>query len=178
MEWVLTAISKDRPGIIEDIAAVITKHQGNWVKSSMSRLGGEFAGIVQVTLPAAQAEPFVNELETLSQKGIQISLAKDPTDSTFTGDKTGQFAIIELTGIDHQGIVLDITHMLAANNVSIEEFETGVFSASMAGEPMFHATAKVKLPPNLTVKELHNKAETIAQDIMVDIKLEIAERDQ
>ena len=46
VEMVLTIISKDRPGLVQTLAQVIADHSGNWIDSSMARLGGEFAGIL------------------------------------------------------------------------------------------------------------------------------------
>ncbi len=177
MNWVLTAMSNDRPGIVEDIAAIITKHEGNWVKSAMTRLGGQFAGIVQYTITPEKAEALASELKSLSTKNITISLQKDTLEDGTEEELEGQTAFIELTGIDHPGIVRDITHLLAENQVTIENLETGVFTASMAGEPMFFARAKIRLPKALSISHLREATETIAQDIMVDINLEIDERE-
>lgn len=175
MKWVLTAMSNDRPGIVEDIASIITKHQGNWVKSAMTRLGGQFAGIVQYTVEADHAEALAQELKGLDGKGITISLEMDDQAEKPERQPGGEMAMIELTGLDHPGIVRDITGLLAGKNVTIEDLETGIFPASMAGEPMFFAKARVRLPQGLTLDELSAAAEAIAQDIMVDIKLEIEE---
>ena len=46
VELVLTAIARDRPGIVEALADVVTRHSGNWVDSSMARLGGEVQKVV------------------------------------------------------------------------------------------------------------------------------------
>ncbi len=48
VELVLTVIARDRPGLIKDLSETIAMHGGNWVDSSMARLGGEFAGILRV----------------------------------------------------------------------------------------------------------------------------------
>ncbi len=52
VDMVLTAIARDRPGVVESLADVIAAHSGNWVESSMAQLGGKFAGIVRVEVPA------------------------------------------------------------------------------------------------------------------------------
>lgn len=178
MDWVLTAMSKDRPGIVEDIAAIISKHQGNWVNSSMSRLGGEFAGIVQFSVSPENADDLVAELINLKDKAIQIVVQQDPGPSPQAATEGGKRADLELTGIDHPGIVKEITHLLTTNNVTIEQLETGIFTASMAGEPMFYAKAKLLLPANLSPNTLEQATETIAQDIMVEINLEIQDDEQ
>ena len=43
---VLTVIGDDRPGLVEQLAAAISEHRGNWLESSMAHLAGKFAGIV------------------------------------------------------------------------------------------------------------------------------------
>ncbi|GJM02804.1 MAG: hypothetical protein DHS20C08_13050 [Rhodomicrobium sp.] len=172
MELVLTAMSKDRPGIVEDIAAVIASHDGNWVQSSMAKLGGEFAGIVQFTAPEQEAEKLMAALVNLSEKGITIEIALDATQD-HSGE--GEVAVIELTGLDHKGIVHEITQMLREKNVMIDHLETNIYTASMAGEPMFCARAEIRLPENLTIDQLNQAAEAIAEDIMVEITLEIEE---
>ena len=40
---VLTIISPDHPGIIQSVSSVLKKHGGNWTRSSMSTLAGQFA---------------------------------------------------------------------------------------------------------------------------------------
>ncbi len=170
MEWVITAISKDRAGIVEEIAGVITKHDGNWVKSSMSRLSGQFAGIVQfTTTQTTDEEQLKTDLAALVENGITINLVETASQA----EPAGQKALIELTGIDHKGIVAEITHLLAEKNVTIEELETDIFTASMAGEAMFSAKAEIRLPEGLTFAELREATEAIAEDIMVDINLQI-----
>jgi glycine cleavage system regulatory protein len=45
-QLVLTILADDQPGVVEQIASIIINHKGNWTQSSMSRLGGKFAGIL------------------------------------------------------------------------------------------------------------------------------------
>lgn len=178
MEWVLTAVSPDRAGIVEEIAAIITKHDGNWVKSSMSRLSGQFAGIVQFTTSnTTHVEELKSELAGLSKSGIILNLIEVAGEDAKANEPDGETALLEVTGIDHKGIVAEITHLLAENKVTIEELETDVFTASMAGEPMFSAKAEIRLPKGLTLNELREATEAIADDIMVDIILQIDKAD-
>ncbi|GJM00644.1 MAG: hypothetical protein DHS20C07_23230 [Methyloligella sp.] len=174
MEWVITAISEDRAGIVEEIAGIITKHDGNWVKSSMSRLSGQFAGMVQFTSSqSTNVSALKTELEGLTEKGIIINLVE----TSEQPKPKGQKAQIELTGIDHKGIVAEITHLLAEKQVTIEELETDIFTASMAGEAMFTAKAEIRLPEGLTFIELREATEAIAEDIMVEINLQMDKAD-
>ena len=177
MEWVLTAVSPDRAGIVEEIAAIINKHDGNWVKSSMSRLGGQFAGIVQFTTSSAtQVDQLKADLQALSKSDITLQLV-EMDGSEATPEPNGERALLEVTGIDHKGIVAEITQLLRENQVTIDEFETDIFTASMAGEAMFTAKAEIRLPEGLTFNKLREATEAIADDIMVDINLQIDKAD-
>src|SRR5659263_720746 len=48
---VLTVIGDDRPGLVDVLSGLVTAHGGSWEHSRMARLGGKFAGIVQVEVP-------------------------------------------------------------------------------------------------------------------------------
>ena len=49
---VLTLIGPDRPGLVEAVAQPIAANGGNWLESRMAHLGGKFAGILRVDVPA------------------------------------------------------------------------------------------------------------------------------
>lgn len=49
---VMTVIGHDRPGLVDLVAGLVAEHGGNWLESRMCRLGGEFAGILRIHVPA------------------------------------------------------------------------------------------------------------------------------
>ena len=167
VDIVLTAIARDRPGVVESLAEVISKHSGNWVDSSMAQLGGEFAGIVMVEVPSANAAKLEGALSALDKKGIDVTVHK----ATAGAPPSGTHAQLELTGLDHTGIVLEVTRTLASQGVSIDEFSSTVSRGSMGAEPMFSAKADIILPDGLSIADLRDALETITADIMVDIEL-------
>lgn len=164
---VLTVIAEDEPGLVEKLASVISEHSGNWVDSAMSRLGGEFAGILKVTVPDNNAEDLRRDLAALQNEGITVTLRADRT-SPRTGGTKAQF---ELIGQDHVGIVARISGVLASLNVNVDDLRTTVFTGSMSGEAMFKARAEIVLPDGLAFDEVSDALEAIAGDIMVDIEM-------
>ena len=54
---VLTVFAPDKPGQVERIAQCIAEHGGNWLESRMSRMAGQFAGILRVGVPAVEFGP-------------------------------------------------------------------------------------------------------------------------
>ena len=63
---ILTVIGDDRPGLVGELSAVISAHQGNWLESSMAQLAGKFSGIVEVGVAAGQAEALTQALGTVA----------------------------------------------------------------------------------------------------------------
>ncbi len=67
---VLTVIGDDRAGLVEALAGVVTRHGGNWHRSSMARLGTKFAGIVEVSVDEGQVDALIGELGPLGTQGV------------------------------------------------------------------------------------------------------------
>src|SRR5438105_4203496 len=164
---VMTIIGPDRPGLVELIANVVAQHGGNWLESHMSRLGGQFAGILRLQLPAEQERAFTNALEDL--EGLSITVHSDRPSRV---DITEPLWSLEIVGQDRPGIVREISHALARREVNVEELQTECHSAAMSGETMFTARAKVRIPRACSVTELHHDLEKIGQDLIVDVLLQ------
>ena len=168
VELVLSIIAEDRPGLVQTLSEIIARHSGNWIDSSMARLGGEFAGIVRVAVPDEEASKFETDVAALGADGITVSVRRD---KPAVPPLVGQRAELQLTGTDHPGIVHEISSALAGQNVSIEELKTEIFSGSMSGGKLFSAQVRIVFPDGLTMDDLRDHLETIAGDIMVDIEL-------
>ncbi|MFM1814959.1 MAG: hypothetical protein RLZ98_1654 [Pseudomonadota bacterium] len=167
LEIVLTIVARDRPGLVKRVSEAVSANGGNWVDSSMARLGGEFAGIVRITLPEEKAAALEKALAGLAAEEIAVTVRRGAGGVVPSGTR----ATLVLTGIDHPGIVHRVASELAERNVSIDVLETEVFTGSMSGEAMFSARATVVLPTGFDELELRRALERLAQDIMVDIEL-------
>jgi glycine cleavage system regulatory protein len=166
---VLTVVSEDHPGIVEVLSEMLAEHGGNWTESSMLSMAGQFAGILLACLPERQADAFIEDLTGLAAKGIQV-LAKRSGSVPETTAKR-EF-ILDLVGQDRPGIVLDITRILAKHKVNVQELETHCQSASMSGENLFLAHACLLIPAETSIENLQDELEDLANELMVDIKLE------
>jgi glycine cleavage system regulatory protein len=171
-DMVLTVIARDRPGLIKALSEVIAGHGGNWIDSSMARLGGEFAGILRVSIPVDRSGALEGALGKLGEIGITVVIRKDDAGAV---PLEGRRARLELTGVDHAGIVHRISTALSSLNINIDEMETRVFTGSMSGEPMFEAKAELVLPTGVEDAHLRTTLENLARDLMVDVELAPAE---
>ena len=163
----MTVISPDRTGLVESIARTVADHGGNWLESRMCRLGGEFAGILRIEIPADKKSALLAALQKLSANGLQIVVRDDAPVSAPAGHQTK----LEIIGSDRPGIVRDITSALARAGVNVEEFSSELVSAPMSGETLFKASARLQLPERCDVAALKCDLEKIAADLLVDVSL-------
>lgn len=163
---VLTIVGPDRPGLVDAVASLVTAHQGNWLESRMSRLGGQFAGILRVEVPEAQQLALGQAMQSLRDKGLAVVVVTDAS-GRVAGE--GRRCEIQLVGQDRPGIVRDISHALAARGVNVEEFHSECESAPMSGEPLFKAEVLVQVPAGCDLAALRQELEAIAADLIVDL---------
>ena len=164
---VLTVIGDDRPGLVGELSAAISAHQGNWLESSMAQLAGKFAGIVEVSVDAEQADALQQALTKVSGLRITVEAAKAKK-SVLTGRRLK----LALVGHDRIGIVREVSQVLAHHAVNVESLDTHTSSAPMSAAVLFHAVAELTAAPNLDVAALTGELERISNDLMVDITLD------
>jgi glycine cleavage system regulatory protein len=161
---VMTVIGADRPGLVQLVAACVADHGGNWLESRMCRLGGEFAGILRVEIPAEKKSALLAALQKISGLNVVIQ----PTQSA-VAVTSGRQTKLEIVGSDRPGIVREITAALARANVNVEEFFSELVSAPMSGETLFKASARLQLPEHCDLAALKRDLEKIAADLLVDV---------
>jgi glycine cleavage system regulatory protein len=165
---VMTVIGNDRPGLVDSVAGIVAEHGGNWLESRMSRLGGQFAGIVHVEVPAEREQALAKALKTLDARGLTVVVHSDKSQAV-AARRTN---ILEIVGQDRPGIVSQISHTLAESGVNVEELHTECASAAMSGETLFKARAVLNIPESCDVAKLRQNLEKIAADLIVEISLE------
>ncbi len=166
---VLTVLGADRPGLVESIARVVAEHGANWVESRMAHLAGKFAGILRVEVDADKAESLAAALRSLGAAGLESIVSPDPAACGLAS--SAPLVQLDLVGQDRPGIVREISRVLAAHGVNVEELRTECTSAPTTGQPLFRATAELRLPAGVAQDALRVALEAVAADLMVDITL-------
>ena len=164
---VLTLVGSDRTGLVETVSHLVAAHGGNWLESRMARLGGRFAGIARVAVPMANEAALRAALAALETQGLKVATELDP--SAVPEPLRGRAARLELVGQDRPGIVHQISRVLAAHRVNVEELETSCVDAPMAGGILFRAKAVLQVPVASDMAAIRSDLETIAADLMVDL---------
>jgi glycine cleavage system regulatory protein len=165
---VMTVIGQDRPGLVEAVAGLVAEHGGNWLESRMSRLGGQFAGILRVEVFEAQEPALISALRNLETRGLKVVIHPDEPPAVAPVLRP---SVLEIVGQDRPGIIREISRALATHGINVEELQTERSSAAMSGETLFKARATLNIPPKCDVAGLRQELEKIASDLIVDISL-------
>jgi len=165
---ILTLIGSDRPGLVELVASTVTRLGGNWLESRMAHLGGKFAGILRVQVPAEHLAVLMQTMEQLSRDGLRIVVETSAPPPPRDEERTVE---LECVGLDRPGIVRDITRVLATSGANVEEIATDGSSAPMSGETLFRARIRASMPDDADVAALRDSLERVATDLMVEIRV-------
>lgn len=169
---VLTVIGADRPGIVDALSALVAGRGGSWQRSRMARLAGQFAGVLEVAVPAGERAGLRADLAGLAAQGLTVHVAES---AAVEAPAEGPRRLgIRVLGHDRPGIVRRIAAALAADGANVVELESRCAPAPMTGVRMFEATAVVELPVGLEPEDLRGRLEALAGDMMVDLGIEDA----
>lgn len=177
--FIVTFIGDDRPGLVEQLSAVIEKNQGNWQESRLSQLGGKFAGLILVALPADGGPSLEADLAALAASGISVRVTATEAipdthrvDARIAAQAPGQDIALSVIGPDRRGIVREISHALAQRHINVVEMTSDVQSAPMSAEKIFTARIAAWIPEATNMDELRASLDEIADHMTLEIDLE------
>jgi glycine cleavage system regulatory protein len=165
---ILTLLGTDRPGLVEHVADTVARLGGNWLESRMAHLGGKFAGILRVQVPAEHLAQLVTAVEQLSRDDLRVVVE---TNAAATPQPSERVLELECVGLDRPGIVRDITRVLVDSAANVEEIGTDCSSAPMSGETLFRARIRATVPESTDLGRLRAGLERVASDLMVELRL-------
>ncbi len=166
-QLIITVYAADRPGIVKALSDAVLAQKGNWLESSLSRLCGQFAGIVHISVPANSKDELLNQFTKLGDQGIRIT----PQDAEVSKQINTLVESLDIVveANDRPGIVEEIASALTSSQVNVEQMTTECESASMAGYELFRAHLRVTLPESCSSDQLEKSLESVSDDLMVSI---------
>ncbi len=130
----MTAIGRDRPGIVAAISAALLELGGNIEDSQMSILRGHFAVMLIVKVPDEVARGDLEaRLERAREELGLEAIAVNPLDD-LEASAPRPSHVITVYGADHPGIVHAVSAALAEREVNITGLETRLAGA---GSPLY-----------------------------------------
>jgi glycine cleavage system transcriptional repressor len=171
---VLSAVGRDRPGIVNEVSKLILDHRGNMEDSRMAVLGGDFALIVLVSGNANDLGKLQRVFpEFARQLGLTGSAHETPGPQARV-DKGFVPFDVRAVGLDHEGIVHRIAQALLDLGANVISMDTEAVSAPVTGAPMFSLNMRVAVPPSLSLAQLRSKLQATGDAINVDITVHAA----
>lgn len=164
---IISVFAEDRPKLIQAISDVVLAHDGNWLESSLSRLCGQFTGLVHIDIDDAKRKDLLASFAKLSDQGITIT---ELSGVGYSADKDEVNAVeILVEANDRPGIIGEITRVLGAANINIESLDTECESASMAGYTLFRAHMLLAMPDSMDEEELDAVFASVSDDLMISV---------
>jgi glycine cleavage system transcriptional repressor len=171
--FALSAVGRDRPGIVAAMSEVLLRHSANIEDSQMSILRGHFAMMLVVAVPedadaAVVREELVEaggrlELEAVGFSALaEVDPAAEPEPSH----------VVTVYGVDHPGIVHAVTSALAERGVDITDLTTRVVGED--AEPIYALMMEVAVPAG---EDLEAVLSSVAADQNVDATVRQIEDD-
>jgi glycine cleavage system transcriptional repressor len=167
---VISALGRDRPGIVNQLSKAIYELDCNITDSRMTVLGGEFAILLLVAGPwnrLAKLEDMVPELQ-------------DRLDLTITTKRTEERAAqanllpygVDVVALDHPGIVYSLASFFSEKNINIEDMTTSSYAAAHTGTPMFSVRMSIGIPADIHIAALRDEFMDFCDSMNIDAVLE------
>ncbi|KJF93129.1 amino acid-binding protein [Photobacterium angustum] len=163
-QLIITVIGKDKTGLVEQLSDTVYNNHANWLKSSLTQLSGQFAGIVQVEVSPQHIQQLSDALSQIS--GLQIHIVE----AQIKASSQQQMQKLTVTGNDRLGIVKDVTTHLHQLGINIYKLKTKTESAPNWGYPIFTAQFQLDLPTDLTIDTVQEQLELLADDLTIDVE--------
>jgi glycine cleavage system regulatory protein len=165
---VVSIVGADRQGIVSSLAERAQRFGANWAASRMTRLAGEFAGMVHLEVPRENADALATSLRGLASSGLQVVVARSDGANVASALRVVE---LELVGEDRLGIVSNLTKLLAGRGISIESIHTDIVRSGVSGKQTFKVEAHLLVPKSVSVEALQQEVGSLAREMMLDIAL-------
>ena len=143
--YALTAVGRDRPGIVAGITAVLLAHDVNVEDSQMTILRGHFTMMLIVEVgDDVDDTDLAGDLRAVGQE-LGLELLTIAVVDELAGDEESEPShIVSVYGVDHPGIVHAVSSALAERGITITDLTTRL--VGQAEEPLYALMMEVAIP--------------------------------
>jgi glycine cleavage system transcriptional repressor len=171
----VSAIGRDRPGIVAGMTEVLLEHEANVEDSQMTILRGHFTMMLLVSLPDAAAGGLRQGLERAAgELGLEAVSVAEVEEAEPGADPSH---IVTVYGVDHPGIVHAVATALAGAGVNITDLNTRLVSGD-EGEDLYAMMLEVALPPGVSLSALESLLEAPRREQGVEVTIRELESDE
>jgi glycine cleavage system transcriptional repressor len=171
--FALSAIGRDRPGIVADLAELLYECDCNLEDSRMTILGSEFAVLLLLSGQGPEAARRLSagckRLEWEQRLTVFFRPLED--DPTRAGEPAGRVLECVVTGVDKAGIVARIARTIADHRANVEDLHTELRPEPESGTPIYTMRLLMRVAPDVDERALRAQLERDAAALHVDLTL-------
>ena len=173
--FAISAIGRDRPGIVADVAGLIYETGCNMEDSSMTILGNQFA---LLTLLSGSGEGLEHKLSTgckRLEKEKRLTVFFAPVETSEIGrsqQMRGEHYTLTAEGLDKVGIVFKVSRLLAEFSINIASMTTHSLPSPESGTPIYTMAIEMVIPETCPTGELRTKLDRVSEELAIEIQLE------
>jgi len=171
--FILSAIGRDRPGLVADLASLVLECNANLEDSRMTILGSDFA----VIMLCSASDAGVGDALAVGAKrlerdhGLTILLRHlDEGPRSAVPAPGTRLYRVEAAGEDRAGIVAGICRVLAERTVNIIELSSRS-RPGPGGSPHYEMSLRVEVPESTEARTLRDALEAEADRLVIDVAL-------
>ncbi len=176
--FAISAIGKDRPGIVADVAELIYETGCNMEDSAMTLLANQFALLI---LLSGSGEELVDRLASGCKR-----LEKEKNLTVFftplgvqeiheTQQMRGEPYRLMAEGLDKAGIVFKVCRLLANYKANIIDMKTRSHPSAETGTPIYTMDIEMVVPNDTPLEELRTELNRVGDDLAIEIQLKKSE---
>lgn len=149
---VISALTPDRPGVIDELSRVAMEARCSVSDARMTVMGSHFALIACLSGTWDAIAKFEAQLPQLGKR-MGLEWISQRTERRQLAAPAMPYTV-HLVCLDSPGIVHDISHFFASQDINIEALETNTYPAAHTGSPMFALMMTVNLPADVHIASL------------------------
>lgn len=172
--FALSAIGRDRPGIVADLAELIYECDCNLEDSSMTILGSEFAVLL---LLSGRGEDIERRLSAACKRlewEKRLTVFFRPLEGEPHPTARGCPYELVATGVDKAGIVARVARCLADHDINITALNSRSRPEPETGTPTYEMRINLDVPTIVDMSALRRRLEEIAAELHIEIDLAAA----
>ncbi|MFC1684222.1 glycine cleavage system protein R [Pseudomonadota bacterium] len=167
---VISALGKDRAGIVDQLSKTILEDGCNITDSRMTVLGGEFAILLMVEGNWNTLTKLEDILPQVGNK-LGLTIISKRTEERQAEHNLLPYAI-DVISLDHPGIVHHLASFFSQRSINIEDMSTSSYAAAHTGTPMFAVHMSVGIPAEIHIAALRDEFMEFCDTMNLDAILE------
>ena len=173
--FAVSAVGRDKPGIVAAVTGVLVDHDCNLEDTSMSILRGHFAMMLVVAGPDSLDAAALEQALGASTGGFDLVVAVRQIDDEVPDSVEGDSWTVAVYGADRPAIVHTITSLLAGMGVNVTDLTTRLIGE--ADRPVYAMVLEATLPDGVSAEDVAARLDEEAATLGVECSLHPSEAD-